>query len=427
MHRVLVALALIGLVITSPPAARAGRAQGGAASAPPTFSRDVAPILHAQCTTCHRPGEAAPMSLLTYGEARPWAAAIGRRVAEGSMPPWHGDAPLGTFENERRLTPVQQDVIARWVAAGAPQGDPAETPPSPNRVDGWHIGTPDAVFEMDEAYTVPANGTIEYEYFYIPTDFAVEKWLQAIEVRPGNRAVVHHVLVYYTAQDSPQPAVLRPNREHSRIPPRVRTASRAPRRLPGTRQLIATYAPGTSPQVFRPGTALRMPPRGVLELQMHYTANGTAVADRTRVGMIFAREAPATAIRASNFVNAQFTIPPGASDHDVSTDVELLTDATLWGLLPHTHVRGTRWKYVLRLPDGTERTLLSVPKYDFNWQTFYMFKEPVSIPRGARIVSTAWYDNSARNRSNPDPTLSVRWGDQTWEEMQYTGLLYSAP
>ena len=406
----------------------AATAGGGAQTAqPPTFSHDVAPIVYAQCATCHRPGEVAPMSLLTYSEARPWAAAIARRVSDGSMPPWHGDAAPGTFENERRLTAEQKETIARWVAAGAPEGNPSDLPQAPVVTDGWRIGKPDAVFEMGEAYPVPARGTIEYEYFYIPTNFTSEKWLQAIEVRPGNRAVVHHVLVYYTAPDAQRLAPLfRPNQAQSRIPPRTSVGNRPPQRNQGIRQLIATYAPGTSTQILRPGTALKLPAGGVIELQMHYTANGTAVTDRTSVGMVFAKEAPATVIRAAAFINAQFTIPAGAPDYSVTADIEFVEDAAIWGLLPHTHVRGSRWAYTIKLPDGTERPLLSVPKYDFNWQTFYMFKEPVAVPKGSRIVSTAWYDNSTRNRSNPDATIAVKWGDQTWEEMQYTGLLYSS-
>jgi hypothetical protein len=425
MRRTRTIVSLVGLVAVTVLVAT-GQAQTGTPTSPPTFSRDIAPILHAQCAECHRPGEVAPMSLLTYAEARPWAAAIARRVADGSMPPWHADAARGTFENERRLTPAEKDAIARWVAAGAVEGNPADLPPAPEFVDGWRI-RPDAIFEMTEAYPVPASGTIEYEYFYIPTDFSTEKWLQAIEVRPGNRAVVHHVLVNYAAPaDGPRAApVLLPNREHSRIPPSRTVGNRPPQRLLGAKQLIATYAPGTSPQEFRPGTALRLAPGGVIELQIHYTANGVAATDRTRVGMTFVNEPPRVDIRASQFLNAVFTIPAGAADYEVSTDLEFLQDATLWGLFPHTHVRGTRWQYTLALPDGTSRPLLSVPAYDFNWQTYYMFEAPISIPKGARILSSAWYDNSIRNRSNPDPTAPVRWGDQTWEEMQYTGILYS--
>ena len=247
-------------------------------------------------------------------------------------------------------------------------------------------------------------------------------------MRPGNRALVHHVLVYYAAPaDGTRAAmVLRPNRDDSRIPPAGQTGTRPPQRLPGQKQLIATYAPGTNPQIFPAGAAVRLAPGGTLELQLHYTANGTAGTDRTKVGMVFATQPPANDVRAAQFVNARFTIPAGASDYEVSTDAEFLENATIWGLFPHTHVRGMRWSYTLTLPDGTSRPLLSVPKYDFNWQTYYMFKEPIQVPRGARIRSTAWYDNSVRNRSNPDPTMAVRWGDQTWEEMQYTGILYSA-
>jgi hypothetical protein len=394
----------------------------------PTFTRDVAPILYANCATCHRPGEIAPMSLISYQEVRPWARAISRRVADGSMPPWHADAPAHTFSNERALSADEKATIERWASAGAPEGDPNDLKAPPRFAQGWRIGAPDAVFEMQEDYAVPAAGTIQYEHFYIPTGFGEAKWLKAIEARPGNRALVHHILVYHEAPvDGPRVApAIQPNREHNRIQASNPPGNR-PRRDAGfsSRQLLATYAPGTDPQVFPDETALRLPPNGVLHLEVHYTANGTAGTDRSTVGLIFAKQPPAEEMRASQFINAQFTIPAGAADYAVTTDVTFLQDTTLRGLFPHTHVRGKRWHYALELPDGTTRSLLSVPKYDFNWQTYYMFREPIAVPKGARIVATAWYDNSAANRSNPDPTVAVRWGDQTWEEMQYTGILYS--
>jgi hypothetical protein len=393
----------------------------------PTFTRDVAPILYANCVTCHRPGEIAPMSLVTYQEVRPWARAISKKIEDGVMPPWHADAPSATFSNERTLTTAEKTTISRWATAGAPEGDPKDLTPAPTFAQGWGIGTPDAIFEMPEDYPVPARGTIEYEHFYIPTNFTEAKWLKAIEARPGNRALVHHILVFYEAPpDGPQvtPAI-QPNREHSRIERRRSTGNRPPRDTGFPSRLLATYAPGTDAQVFPAGTALRLAPGGVLHLQVHYTANGTAGTDRSRVGLIFAKEPPAEEMRAGQFINAQFTIPPGTVDHDITTDVTFLQDAMVRGLFPHTHMRGKRWSYTLELPDGTKRTLLSVPKYDFNWQTYYMFREPIAVPKGARIVSTAWYDNSAANKSNPDPTIAVKWGDQTWEEMQYTGILYS--
>ena len=392
----------------------------------PTFTHDIGPILYANCVECHRAGEIAPMSLITYAEVRPWAKAIARQVSSGVMPPWHADAPHGTFRNERSLTSEQKDLIERWVSAGAPEGDPSELPAAPAFAAGWRIGQPDAVFEMQEDYAVPAKGTIEYENFYIPTNFTGEKWLKAVEARPGNRALVHHILVYYEAPSdgSPAPGVLLPNRQDRRLPPRAPGQRPAQRSELPTR-LLATYAPGTNPQVFPAGTALRLAPGGRLHLQMHYTATGTAGSDRSKVGMIFADAPPAEEVGVSEFLNGTFTIPAGAADHQVSTEVEFGRDATLWGLFPHTHVRGKRWSYTLELPDGSSKVILSVPRYDFNWQTYYMFQEPIQIPKGARLRSTAWYDNSAANRSNPDPTVDVKWGDQTWEEMQYTGIMYS--
>ncbi len=404
----------------------AGQTRTAAPPPVPTFSRDVAPILYRNCVTCHRPGEIAPMSLITYRDVRPWARGIRQAVAQGVMPPWHADAPAGTFLNERRLTAAEKDVIARWVAGGALEGDKADLPAVPTFADGWRIGAPDAVFEMQEDYPIPATGTVEYEYFYIPTNFTEPKWLQAIEVRPGNRALVHHALVFYEAPpDTPRGApVLKFIPEHVKLPPRP-PGKRPPRTSELPSRVIATYAPGTDPQVFRPGTALRLAPGGVIELQMHYTANGTAGSDRTRIGMIFADAPPEHEVRAGQFLNATLVIPAGARDHRVDTEVGFLQDVTVWGLFPHTHVRGTRWEYTLALADGTTKPLLSVPAYDFNWQTYYMFKDPVAIPRGARILSSAWYDNSDRNPSNPNPGADVRWGDQTWEEMQYTGFLYT--
>jgi len=393
----------------------------------PTFSRDVAPILFNNCVTCHRPGEIAPMSLLTYEDARPWAKAIRDEISEKNMPPWHADAPKGTFHNERLLSDTDRQTLVAWANGGAPRGDPKDLPPTPTFPEGWSTGVPDVVLEMPEAYPLPADGVIEYEYFYIPTNFTGPKWVKSIEVRPGNREVVHHVLVFYRAKpDMTRTPVLRPNQKDSMLPQRTQ-GTHPPRAdlrdMP--QRLIATYAPGTNPQVAPPGTAFRLEPGGIIELQMHYTTTGEATTDRTRVGLVFSKEPSPREVRASHFFNAAFTLPAGASDQAVSTDVEFLQDTTVWGLFPHTHLRGKKWDYKLVLPTGETRPLLSVPRYDFNWQTYYLFREPLQLPKGAKIVSTAWYDNSPANKSNPDPKSDVKWGDQTWEEMQYTGILFS--
>jgi hypothetical protein len=393
----------------------------------PTFSKDVAPILFKNCVGCHRPGEIAPMSLLTYEDARPWAKSIRDEISDERMPPWHADAPPGTFHNERFLTAGERKTLIAWANGRAPKGDPKDLPPAPTFPQGWSIGKPDAVFEMQEDYKVPADGTIEYEYFYVPTNFTEPKWVKALEVRPGNREVVHHVLVYYrAAPDMQRTPVLRPNIEHSRLPQRRAAGQHPPRReLQLPQRIIATYAPGTNPQVAPAGTAFRLEPGGIIEFQIHYTTNGEATSDRTKIGLIFSNEPSPREVRASQFLNATLTLPAGAPDVAISTDLEFLQDTTVWGLFPHTHLRGKKWAYKLLLPDGTTKDILSVPRYDFNWQTYYMFKEPLQIPKGAKIISTAWYDNSAANKSNPDPRTEVKWGDQTWEEMQYTGILFS--
>jgi len=420
------AVAIFGLAaVTVGTAASPPRPERTAASVP-TFAKDVAPILYRNCTTCHRPGEIAPMSLLTYEDARPYARAIRDEVGEGHMPPWHADAPHGTFENDRRLTDDEKKTLLDWVAGGAPKGNPKDLPPEPEYTEGWAAGKPDVVFEIPEDYKIPAEGSVAYEYFYVPTNFTEPKFVQSIEVRPGNRKVVHHALVFYHARpDLQRTPVLKTNPAFMKQPPPV-TGDRAPRELEGMpSRVIGTDAPGTRPQVFRPGTALRLEPGGILEFQLHYTTNGKATTDRTRVGLVFSKDPAPREVRASNFYNASFTIPPLADNAAVPGEVEFLQDTTVWGLFPHTHLRGKAWDYKLVLPDGTSKTILSVPRYDFNWQTYYMFKEPLQVPKGAKILSTAWYDNSHGNRSNPNANAEVKWGDQTWEEMQYTGILFS--
>ncbi len=394
----------------------------------PTFTKDVAPILFRNCTSCHRPGEIAPMPLLTYEDARPYARAIFEEVRDGHMPPWHAEAPAGTFVNERRLPDRDKETLMRWATGGAPKGNAADMPPAPKYADGWQLGTPDRVFEMAQPYEVPSTGTVAYEYFYIPTNLEEATLVKGFEIRPGAREVVHHILMYYWARPATgprQPPVLLQNREFSQIPDFA--PGQSPRRPPaGMRPtLVATYAPGTNPQVMPAGTALRLEPGGVIELQMHYTTNGTAAKDRTRIGMFLSTEPSPREVRVSQFLNGTLKLPAGAADVAVNAEVGFAQDATLWGLFPHTHVRGKKWRYVLELPDGTSKVILDVPRYDFNWQTYYMFATPLQIPRGAKFVSTAWYDNSAKNPANPNPNIDVLWGDQTWEEMQYTGLIFS--
>ena len=427
MSRTIAYLSASAVLLAALAGARANAQQTAAAA--PTFAKDVAPILFKHCVSCHRPGEAAPMSLLTYENARPFARAIASAIDKGTMPPWHADAPAGTFHNERILTPAERQTLMAWANGGAAKGDERDLPPAPSFSDGWTLGQPDTVLAMQEDYAVPASGTIQYEYFYVPTEFTESKWVKSIEIRPGNRALVHHVLVFYLAKpEAPHAPIARPNQKHMATPD-VQTRGLRPQRrdlrdMPA--RLVATYAPGTNPQVAPEGTAFRLEAGGILELQMHYTTNGTPGADRTKIGITYAKEPAPREVRAQHFFNGTLRLPAGASGVAVTTDLEFVRDATVWGLFPHTHLRGKKWEYKLVLANGGTKTILSVPRYDFNWQTYYMFGEPLQVPKGAKIVSTAWYDNSAANRSNPDPAKDVLWGDQTWEEMQYTGILISA-
>jgi hypothetical protein len=344
------------------------------------------------------------------------------------------------FRNDRRLSDADRQTILRWIDAGAKPGDLAKLPPKPEYPAAWAMGTPDAIVAMPEAFTIPASGTVEYQYFEIPTNLTEDKWVQSIEIMPGAREVVHHVLVYAKAPaapratapaprpagtPAPQPLFVR-NRAHGQPPdpPRLDTLHAPPRQL-GV--LIASLAPGTTVMEFPKGTAMRLRAGTVLTFQMHYTAHGHEMTDRTALGFRFAKEMPDEEIFASQFTNGSFTIPAGAKDVTVPAEIGATQPVRIWGLLPHTHLRGTRWQYKLEKPDSTSTVILDVPHYDFKWQTYYMFATPLEVPAGAKITSMAWYDNSASNKSNPDPSKDVKWGDQTWEEMQYTGFLYSVP
>jgi hypothetical protein len=433
----------------------------------PTFSRDVAPVFYKNCTSCHRAGEIGPMSLVTYQDARPWAKSIAAKVAAGAMPPWHADPASGEFVNDRRLSDADKETIVKWVNSGAPEGDPKDLPPLPQFTDGWQVGRPDVVFALGEDYPVPASGTIEYKYFEVPTNFTEDKWVRAFEVRPGDRSVVHHVIVFARVPARPgadkptagnttgtdtntqgtnaqSPNAQRPNAQAPRRQspftfapgmeePKdeaVAAAKRAPnndRPAPrgGPGAFVAAFAPGQAVRRYDEGTAIRIPAGATLVFQMHYTASGKATTDRSQVGLVFAKQPPRQEVAIAALQNANFTLPAGAPDVRVDAEMTLNRDMTIWSMLPHTHVRGKRWHLEATYPDGRTETILDVPKYDFNWQTDYVFKQPLKLPKGTRVHTTAWYDNSAANKSNPDPTVDVHWGDQTWQEMQFTAFAFS--
>ncbi len=382
-----------------------------AATTSVTFSKDVAPILQKNCQGCHRPGEAAPMSLLTYQQARPWAKAMKQAVLTRKMPPWFADPQYGHFRNDRSLSQKDIDTLVSWVDAGAPEGDPKELPRPAEFVDGWNIGKPDMVYEMPEAFQVPAAGTVEYQYVVLPYHFTEDRWVQMAEVRPGNRALVHHVIAYIRDSNSKW---MRDKKPGEIFVPEPDDKGNRPS-LSG--DMLSGFAPGLPPSVLEPGQGRLIKAGSDIVLQLHYTANGKAGQDRTKVGVVFCKQPPQQRVMTLAASNNKFTIPPGDSNYRVDAEFELAHDARLSALLPHMHLRGKDFEYRVIYPTGETETLLRVPHYDFGWQLWY---EPVSdilLPKGSKIAATAHFDNSPNNRNNPDPTKAVKWGDQSWEEM----------
>jgi hypothetical protein len=371
-----------------------GTATASGAQQVPTFSKDIAPIFYKHCVECHRPTMFAPMSLLTFEDARPWARSIKQKVVAREMPPWGADPAIGHFRNDPRLSQIEIDTIMAWVDSGAPKGNDTDLPERPRFVDGWTIGQPDAVVTMTESFHIPATGTIAYQYIRIPVDFAEDKWLKAIEIKPGSRAHVHHVIAYT------QPKGTSVGTEN-----------------PLGRTNIGGTTPNKPGVVFGEGIARLLRANSEIVLQMHYTTNGVEADDRTSVALIFAKEAPRRMVRGGMALNLRFLIPAGAPNHEVRAMQTFSEESVLTSMTPHMHSRGKDMTYIAHYPDGTSETLLSVPKYDFSWQHTYYLAEPKVLPSGTKVEVIAHYDNSAANKANPDPTADVRWGDQTWEEM----------
>ena len=398
-----------------------------------TFAEHVAPIFYERCTTCHRPGQVGPMSLLTYADARPWARSIRHKVVGREMPPWDADPAIGAWANDRSLSDEQIATIVAWADGGAPSGDLAAMPPVPGYADSeWSIGKPDAIFSTPP-FEVPLDGTVDYTYFEVPTSLTEDKWVSALQVRPGAAAAVHHVIVTARAPRPPEAP-----RARRRATPGIRIdrdilPGREIEWNPGVAQLgdrgKGTSLGGTTVgndgvTIFEPGTARLLKAGTTLVFEMHYTPTGEPHVDETRLGLVFTDTPPDRQVWTTAIVHGQFVIPPGAPDYKVEADLTFTEDVKLLNLLPHSHLRGVRWDYEAVYPDGRREAVLSVPSYDFNWQIDYIFDEPLELPAGSKIHAVALYDNSAANRSNPDPTAEVRWGEQTDEEMMFTALSY---
>jgi hypothetical protein len=390
------------------------RAQAPRAAAPPTFYRDVLPILQQHCQSCHRSREVAPMPLVTYDQTRPFAATIAEDARSHKMPPWFADSRVGHFSNDPSLSAQEIGTLAAWASANAPAGNPADAPPPRHWAVGWNIPQPDLTIRMPKPVAIPALCDIEYTYEIVPTGFTEGKWVQMSEIRPSSRASVHHAVVYIRPPDSPwlrHAPVGVPFTASDMKNDRDRLDTRTTKA-----DILLVYAPGSSPDNWPEGMAKFIPAGSDLIFQMHYTSHGRPTADQTSIGIVFAKQPPAKRVLTLQLTNSSFVIPPEVDDYRVEVHGSMPNEALLLSFFPHMHLRGKRFEYNILRPGGTSEPLLRV-NYDFYWQLSYRLAQPMPLKAGTVLQAVAWYDNSKKNPHNPDPASAVYWGDQTYDEM----------
>jgi peroxiredoxin len=378
---------------------------GGNGARPPSYAEDVVPILERSCLGCHRTGGVAPFAMSSYAMVRGWSPMMRESIRTGRMPPWHADPHVGRFSNDSSLPPADARTLVRWIEAGAPRGggpDPlaeraAAAPPE------WSLGEPDLVLSAP-AQTIPASGVVDYRYETVDVPAPGGAWLRAVDIRPTNPRVTHHATAYVVYPEGQE----RPEVEGPRF----------------ARGLFAGYVPGREPEPFPEDTGFHLPPGAKIRFQLHYTPSGKQEVDTPRIGLYFAARPPRHALAIGAAANLEFEIPPGAPDHEDVAERTLGSDIVVYRLIPHMHFRGRRMAIEAHYPDGTRELLVNVPNYRFNWQREYVLAEPKRLPKGTRIVARAGFDNSARNPANPDPTVAVRFGEQSFEEMLIGYFLY---
>ena len=391
------------------------------AAADVTFNKDVLPILQQHCQMCHRPGEVAPMSLLTYGDARPWARAIKLAVLSQKMPPWQVEPQYDhRFSNATRLTERERDTLAAWADSGAAEGDAHDKPASVTFTDGWNL-QPDMIVEMPTEFQVPATGTVEYQYMLVKANFPEDAWVKAAEMRPGNSKVVHHGEVWVLPPGSKWMADADPGVAYPQ--------SQRPKIGEDNIDILGKFNPGLGAQTFDFGDSAKFVPKGSdLVFEIHYTAVGTPQVDRTKVGFVFAKGPHTTRYFTSYGPTANnLVIAAGDTNAEVVSEVTATTDMKLVYAQPHMHLRGKDYEMRAIFPNGESQTLFK-SKWDFNWQLGYVFTQPIDLPKGTRLIGVSHYDNSSANRFNPDPTKEIRWGLQNWDEMSncFIGLVFDA-
>jgi hypothetical protein len=380
----------------------------------PVFYRDILPILQQHCQSCHRSGEIAPMPLVTYDDARSRASEIASAVSKRKMPPWFADPNYGHFSNDPSLTQEEIQKLISWANMDAPAGHADDAPPLRQWTQGWNIPQPDGIVKMPKPVALPAYGDVEYTYEIVPTGFTENKWIQMSEIRPSSRENVHHAVVYIRPPDSNW---LRHAPVGTPFTASDMTEEDSRRGAHWTdSDILLVYAPGSSPDQWPAGMAKFVPAGSDLVFQMHYTTHGHATSDQASIGIVFAKQRPAQRVITLQLTNDHFVIPPGADNYRVEARGTLPNDATLLSFFPHMHLRGKQFNYNIVHADGQIELLLRV-NYDFYWQLSYRLAEPRSLKAGTVLQAVALYDNSRNNSHNPDPDASVRWGDQTYDEM----------
>ena len=368
-----------------------------------SYAKDVAPILEAKCVVCHQAGGIAPFAMSDYNQVKMFAPMIREAIRTKTMPPWHPDPAVGKFDHDGGLSANQIRTIVHWVEAGAPRGE-GEDPlaKEAHKAPDWPLGTPDLVLDVP-AYTVPASGVVDYQFPATVNPQTESRWVKAATLLPGDRQATHHILSGYMKEFATGP-----------MSSQLWEAS------------YGEYAVGGESLSMPPGVGIELPAGGAMGFQMHYTPYGKEAVDKSKMGFYFypKGENPTRIMRHFVIANSFIEIPPGVEDHKEVGYTVFPKEAMLHSAFLHTHYRGRSGSLDMILPDGTRQQLISLPRYDFNWQRTYTFTDPVKVPAGAKIVATYWYDNSVRNPANPDPEETIVWGPQSWEEMHYTSLYY---
>lgn len=371
----------------------------------PSYAKDVVPILERSCLGCHRPGGVAPFAMTSYAMVRGWSPMIRESIRTGRMPPWHADPHVGRFSNDSSLPHADARTLVRWIEAGAPRGDGPD-PLAARRFEEppvWALGEPDLVLRGAQQ-AIPASGVVDYRYDLVDLPVEGDVWLRAVDIRPTNLLVTHHATAYVVYPEGKE----RPEVEGLRF----------------ARGLFAGYVPGREPEPFPEDTGFLLPRGSQIRFQLHYTPTGKPEVDVPRIGLYFAPQPPRHALAIGVAANLDFEIPPGAADYEAVAEHTLGSDIVLYRLIPHMHLRGRRMAIDAVYPDGTREALLNVPSYRFAWQRAYVLAEPKPLPAGTRIVARAGFDNSAHNPWNPDPSVAVRFGEQSFDEMLMGYFLY---